>query len=129
MPLSDGLEKLEPVKTSPSTTSTTCTMPAASEFMIPELTATATFCPCRWKNRITSAVVATVPPTSPVKLFANCSATTGRNDSRISTAPINAIAPVNWGSGDRRNATTTQPHSALLKVVAQSISANSPMMR
>ena len=32
-------------------------MPPASEFMMPELAATATFRPCRWKKRITSAVV------------------------------------------------------------------------
>ena len=33
----------------------------ASEFSTPELAATATFWPCFWKKRITSAVVATVP--------------------------------------------------------------------
>ena len=52
-------------------------MPLAREFMTPELAATATFRPCFWKNRITSAVVATVPPIRPVKLLANCSATHG----------------------------------------------------
>ena len=58
------------------TTRMTWTTMLASEFSTPELAATATFWPCFWKKRMTSAVVATVPPTRPVKLFANCSPTT-----------------------------------------------------
>ena len=74
-PLSDGV-KSSLVKINAMTTRIACTTMPASEFSTPELAATATFWPCFWKKRMTSAVVATVPPTRPVKLFANCSPTT-----------------------------------------------------
>ena len=81
-------------------TSTICTIPPASAFMTPELAATATLRPCFWKNRMTSAVVAIVPPMSPVKLLANCSASTGPNGSGRLTAPMSATEPENWGTNE-----------------------------
>ena len=128
-PLSDGAVKSEAVKMSPITTRTTCTMPPASEFMMPELAATATLSPRRSKKRITSAVFARVPPIRPVKLFANCSASTGLNGSGAATEPMRATEPENGGPNEMMNATATHAHSAFSKVVAQSIPANSPMMR
>ena len=127
-PLSEGAKSL-PVTTRPSTTSAACTTKPASEFSTPELAATAIFKPCFWKKRITSAVVATVPPTRPVKLLANCSPTTGLNGSGVETAPIMATACGNGGTNDSMNATTTQPHSASSKVVDQSMSASWPINR
>ena len=46
---------------------------------------------------MTSAVLATVPPMRPVKLLANCSASTGPNGSGWPTVPCRAIDPENCG--------------------------------
>ena len=114
----------DPVTSRPTTTRMTWTTPAASEFSTPELAATATVWPCFWKKRMTSAVFATVPPMSPVKLLANCSATSGAYGSGTATAPWTAIAPVNCGSGESAAATTTHRTSAFCSVAHRSTPAN-----
>lgn len=102
----DEKSKSEPVTTNPSTTRIACRITFASDVRTPELAATATDIPCFWKKRMTSAVVATVPPMRPVKLSANCSATTGTNGIGDDTAPVSAIAAVTCGSNDSRATAT-----------------------
>ena len=127
-PTPDGT-KVVLVSSRPMATRTTCTMPPAREFITPELAATATWRPRFWKNLITSAVVATVPPIRPVKLLANCSASTGPNGSGVATEPCRAIAPVNCGTNETRKAAITQGHWASDSVDARSAPANCSTMK
>ena len=123
-PLTDDGTNWVLVVSSPIVTSTICTIPPASAFMTPELAAIATVRPCFWKNRMTSAVVAIVPPMRPVKLLANCSASTGPNGSGRLTAPMSATEPENCGTKEIAKATTTQVQSASASVARRSTPAN-----
>ena len=68
---------------------------------------------------MTSAVFATVPPMSPVKLLANCSASTGPNGSGRLTVPMSATEPENCGTNESSAATSTHAHSASASVAGE----------
>ena len=102
---------------------------APSVLITPELTATAGPSPWRWKKRTTRASVATVPPTRPVKLLANCTPTTGFSGSGRLTEPSMAMAPPTWGSWEKRITTGSHTHSASWMMREKSTWVSSPSSR